>query len=333
VELLGGLGDVLIALPAIQALARSHPGARLTVLTFPPSGELLERDPMIHGVVHAPRPDPAHPYRGREAVEELLARESWDLVVTDTTYDGISDLVSSSDASRVMTNLWQTPPPDERVGERFVRLLLDEGLIEAWAIAPPRLHLTSEERSVAAQRLDTRHPLVFLFPDAGMEVKRWPEESWGILGRALCDNYGGDIVVPIGSDPEQAARVVRLVGERARVWPRGTLRKLAAALSYADLAVGADTGPARIAAALGVPTITLFGPSWQGRYGQPPPHANLQGHHRCPQRVVSDFTQQPCWYQGACTLEERSWRSCLEGISVEDVLTASIPFLVHGDTR
>ncbi len=36
VELLGGLGDVLISLGAIQALARSHPDARLTVLTSRP---------------------------------------------------------------------------------------------------------------------------------------------------------------------------------------------------------------------------------------------------------------------------------------------------------
>ena len=36
VELLGGIGDVLIALPAIQALARSHPDAKLAVLTFAP---------------------------------------------------------------------------------------------------------------------------------------------------------------------------------------------------------------------------------------------------------------------------------------------------------
>src|SRR3712207_6874310 len=39
VELLGGLGDVLISLQAIQALARSYPKARLTVLTFSPGGE------------------------------------------------------------------------------------------------------------------------------------------------------------------------------------------------------------------------------------------------------------------------------------------------------
>jgi ADP-heptose:LPS heptosyltransferase len=328
VELLGGLGDVLIALPAIQALARSHPEARLTALTFPPGAELLEGDPLIHEVVQVPRPDSARPRRVREAVEELLARGDWDLVVSDTSYDGIDDLVRGCGASRAVANLWRFPPRDERVGERFLRILLDEELIEPEAISSPRLHLAPEERSAVAERLvGTRRPLAFLLPDAGMEVKRWPEERWGALGRALRDRWGADIVVPVGSDPEQASRVARLVGEQARVWPRGTLRELAAALSFADLAVGADTGPVRIAGALGVPTVTLFGPSWHGRYGQPPPHKNLQGYPGCPQRLVSDFTQQPCWYAGVCTLEDHRWRSCLEDIPVEDVLAAAVPLL------
>jgi ADP-heptose:LPS heptosyltransferase len=333
VELLGGLGDVLIALGAIQALACSHPKAQLTVLAFGPSGELLESDPLIHEVVHAPRPDPAHPRRTREAVEELLAQKPWDVVVSDTSYEGIEALIRGCDASRVMVNLWQTPPPFERVGERFLRLLLNEDLIEPDAISPPRLHLAPEERSAAAEKLaHTRRPLAFLVPDAGMEVKCWPEESWGALGRAFGDRYGAGIVVPVGSDHEQAARVAGLA--EGRVWPRGTLRELAAALSHADLVVGADTGPVRIAAAVGVPAVTLFGPSWHGRYGQPPPHANLQGHPDCSQRVIADFTQQPCWYHGACTLEERSWRSCLEDISVGDVLSAAAPFLeARSDTE
>jgi ADP-heptose:LPS heptosyltransferase len=326
VELLGGLGDTLIALGAIQALARSHPEARLTVLTFPPGGELLERDPLIGEVVHASRPDPAHPRRARKAVEKLLAQRHWDLVVSDTSYDGIDGLISSSGTRRTVTNLWRTPPPDERVGERFLHLLLAEGLIEPDAVSTPRLHLAPEERSVAAEKLaGVRRPLAFLIPDAGMQVKRWPEESWGSLGQALYNRYGAEVVVPIGSDPEQAKCIARLTG--GRVWPRGTLRELAAALSRADLAVGADTGPVRIAAALGVPTATLFGPSWHGRYGQPPPHANLQGHPGCPQRVVSDFTRQPCWYQGVCTLEGYAWLTCLEDISPEDVLDVAASLL------
>src|SRR5215210_3694447 len=328
VELLGGLGDVLISLQAIQALARSHPEASLTVLTFPPGGELLEGDPLVHEVVHAPEPDPTHPHRAREAVEELLARGRWDLIVSDTSYDGIDDLIRGCGAPRMVTNLWRSPPPDERVGARFLSILLAEGLIEPGAISPPGLHLTPEERSLAGGQLgDLRRPLVFLLPDAGMEVKRWPEESWGALGRTLSERHGADVVVPVGSDREQAARVARLAGDRARVWPRGRLRELAAALSCADLAVGADTGPLRIAATLDVPTVMLFGPAWHGRYGQPPPHVNLQGHPGCPQRIVSDFTQQPCWYSGTCTLDAPHWRTCVEDISVEDVLAAVAPLL------
>ncbi len=328
VELLGGLGDALISLQAIQALARSYPKARLTVVTFSPGGELLEGDPLIHEVVQVSKPDSTHPRRAREAVEEMLAWGSWDLVVSDTSYDDIDALIRNCGAPHTATNLWRSPPPDERVGERFLRILLADGMIWPEAISPPRLYLTPDERSLADERLaDLPRPLAFLLPDVGMEVKRWPEERWGALGRALGDRYGANIVVPVGSDLEQASRVARLVGERARVWPRGPLRQLAAALSYANIAVGADTGPLRIAATLDVPTVMLFGPAWHGRYGQPPPHLNLQGYPECPQRIVSDFTQQPCWYSGTCTLEDRPWRTCLEDISVEDVLATAATFL------
>ncbi len=323
VELLGGLGDVLISLGAIQALSRSYPDARLTVLAFPTGGGLLEGNDYVHEVVYA------DPGRAREAVEEQLARVRWDLVVSDTSYDGIDALISGSGVPRTATNLWRSPPPDERVGERFLDLLLSDGVISEGSIAPPRLQLAAEERASAASDLaELDRPLVFLLPDAGMEVKLWPEESWGELGAALRERLGAGIVVPVGSDQGQAGRVARLAG--GTIPPRGTLRELAAALSHADLAVGADTGPARVAAALGVPTVTLFGPSWHGRYGQPPPHANLQGHPDCPQRDVPDFTRQPCWYAGRCTLEEKSWRTCVEDIPVESVLRVAIGLLRAG---
>ena len=331
VELLGGVGDVLISLPAIHALGCSYPGAGLTVLTFAPGGELLESDPLIHEVVQISSPDPTHPHRAYAAVEKILARRRWDLVVSDTSYDGIDMLVGSCGAPRVVTDLWRSPPPDEHVGKRFLRILLEEGLVELGTTSLGCLYLTPEERSVAAEKLaGARRPLVFLLPDAGMQVKRWSEERWGSLGRALCDSYGAEIVVPVGSDPKQASRIARLVGERGGVWPRGPIRELAAALSCADLAVGADTGPTRIATALRVPTVTLFGHSWHGRYGHPPPHVNLQGYYQCPQRIVSDFTQQPCWYEGTCTLEGRLWRTCLEDISTSAVLDAVASFLRVG---
>lgn len=82
VELLGGIGDVLSALPAIHDLARLHLTAEITVLTLPPGGKLLESDPRITQVVYADSSNP------RKSVEALL-KCYFDLIVSDTNYDGI----------------------------------------------------------------------------------------------------------------------------------------------------------------------------------------------------------------------------------------------------
>jgi ADP-heptose:LPS heptosyltransferase len=106
VELLGGIGDLLIALPAIQALAHSHPGSELTVLTFAPGGELLHGHPLIHRVVVVvSSPDAEHPHRARQSVAKVMTRHTFDLIVSDTNYDGIDQAIQHSGASRVITNL------------------------------------------------------------------------------------------------------------------------------------------------------------------------------------------------------------------------------------
>ncbi|ARV59749.1 glycosyl transferase [Nostocales cyanobacterium HT-58-2] len=321
VELLGGIGDVFIALSAIHALARTHPATELTVLTFPPGGELLKSDPLIQRVVYAEYD------KAKQAVVELLSGETFDLIVSDTNYDDIDKVLQNSGASRVVTNLWRQPPPDELVGDRFVNILLAEGFINPDVIKPAQLYLTQDEVN-RAQKLfdDVRRPLIFLCPDAGMAIKRWSEVNFITLGQILQQRWGATVIIPVGSDAKQAESIAFEIGGDARILTRGQLRDLAAALAYADLVIAADTGPARIAAALNVLTITLFGPSWHGRYGQPSPHVNLQGYPECPERNVSNFTVQRCWYGGVCPLD-KGWQSCMDGISVDEVLGVVEGFL------
>jgi len=71
IELLGGIGDVLIALSAIQALARNFQ-TKVTVLTFAPSGSLLETDPLIDRVIYAEKGNV------RQSIEELLSEQKFD---------------------------------------------------------------------------------------------------------------------------------------------------------------------------------------------------------------------------------------------------------------
>lgn len=326
IELLGGIGDLLIALPAVQAIGRSYPNAKLTVLTFAPGGELLKHDPLIDQVIMIDHQSNNQPQSIRQTVETCLEQHSFDLIVSDTNYGEIDQVIQKSGAARVITNLWRSPPSNQRVGDRFVQILLAEGVIQPDAIAAPQLHLTLTESDKAQQKLgDISRPLVVLIPDAGMVIKRWSTANFVTIGRALQQRYGATIIVPIGSDSQSAVELVNQIGGTARLWERGTLRELAAVLAMANLAIASDTGPARIAAALNIPTITLFGPAWGDRYGQPPPHINLQGYPGCPERNISNFTLQSCWYSGECPFD--GWQTCLEAISPEDVLVAAAKLL------
>ncbi|MBW4463213.1 MAG: glycosyltransferase family 9 protein [Nodosilinea sp. WJT8-NPBG4] len=323
IELLGGLGDVLIALPAIQALTASHPQAHMTVLTFAPGDSLLHHHPQVHRVLRAPAG------QARQAVTEAL-RSPYDLVVTDTTYDGIADLVRQSGAQQTVTNLWRSPPPDQGVSDRMLQILLDEGLITEVAASEhrhPRLHPTAEECDrVQTQLLSLGHPQIALYPDAGMAIKQWSPDRFVALGRSLHQRYGASLIVPAGADPEQAQAIVDQL-EGATLWPRGSLRDLAALFAQLDCVVAVDTGPARIAAAVGTPTVTLFGPAWQGRYGQPAPHINLQGYAPCPERNIANFTEQACWYSGTCPF---AWDTCVNLIAPEQVARAIDEILGQG---
>ncbi|HEY9880589.1 MAG TPA: glycosyltransferase family 9 protein [Leptolyngbyaceae cyanobacterium] len=316
IELLGGLGDTLIALPAMQALAASHPQAHFSVLTFEPGGDLLHNHPLIHTVIQTPKGT------ARQAVEQQLQAQSYDLIVTDVSYEGIADLVRQSGAKRVVTNLWRNPPGNQLVCDRMLEILLAESLITVEAVTQyrhPKIHLTDAERDqVQAQLGAAARPLVCLYPDAGMPIKHWPTDHFVALGQALRERYNASLIVPEGGSPEQVAAITRNLPQ-AQPWPRGSLRQLAALFAQVDCVVAGDTGPARIAAAMGTPTVTLFGPSWRGRYGQPDPHINLQGYPECPERNIDNFTEQVCWYSGQCPFD---WDSCVNLITPDQVLVA-----------
>jgi ADP-heptose:LPS heptosyltransferase len=325
VELLGGIGDLVIALLSIHAIARSHPQARLTVLTFDPGAELLLSDPLIQRVIVAQRDQP------KQSLQQLVRDEKFDLIVSDTNYDGIASVLCGSNAQQVVHNLWRSPPDNEFVRDRFLNILLAEAVITPDSISSlfldaartyptQQIYLTKTEQCVAQQWFGAAYrPVFFLCVDAGMAIKRWSADRFVTVAKALQQRYGGTIVVSAGENSELATQITAAVGSSIRIWQPSSLRNLAAAIAQADVAIAADTGLAQVAAALQVPTITLFGPSWHQRYGQPSPHINLQGFPDCPERVIANFTEQSCWYTHQCPYE---WQTCVDDISPEHVLAA-----------
>jgi ADP-heptose:LPS heptosyltransferase len=317
VELLGGFGDVLLVLPAIHALARSHPDAEVCVLTFAPGHVLLRRDPLVaHAVPTSDHSDGA-PLR---AVEEELTRTPYDLVVTTTTYGGIPEACRRL-AAEAVTDLWRDPPPDERVDRRFLRVLAWDGMIdERFVDEPLHVQLGVDEMVIGGHVVDrlapTGSPVVFV-PGSGMPVKQWPAPRWELLASAL-RTAGHPVLVAGRPDLPRIAGTVRL--------PPGDLRALAAQLAAVGvrggLVVGPDTGPVRLAVATGTPAVVLFGPTAASRYGADPALAvSLQGLPGCEIRRPTSIAEQECWWSAHCPLTGAA-PACMDDLSVEQVLSA-----------
>lgn len=202
VDLLGGLGDLVMVLPVVHALSRRYPHAELCVLTHPPGDALLRHDPAVTTVTRA--------VRGAErlAVVGALDRFRPDLVVSTTRYDGIAAEIEARGV-RSVTDLWRNPPPDERVFERYQRILAAEGVIDD-DIQHPRVVLTHAER-VTGQRLLAEYvpsgsPVVVI-PSAGMEVKDWP--YWLALVRMIARRRDPPLIV---GEPGGAANLAARTG-------------------------------------------------------------------------------------------------------------------------
>ncbi|MEP6719236.1 MAG: lipopolysaccharide heptosyltransferase II [bacterium] len=107
-------------------------------------------------------------------------------------------------------------------------------------------------------------PVIALCPGSiNSRAKRWPSESYAVLADRLVDTRRAQILL-IGSQQELdvSQHVVSRMHNKALVLTGKTdIAQLVAILSLCDLLVTNDTGPAHIAAALGRPTLVIFGPT------------------------------------------------------------------------
>ena len=109
-------------------------------------------------------------------------------------------------------------------------------------------------------------PLALLAPGAGWGAKQWPAANFAALARELRDR-GFDVAVNAARrDNELANRVVVESNGAARLIVCN-VAGLLALTRRAALAVGGDTGPIHLAAALGIPLVALFGPTDPARNG------------------------------------------------------------------
>ena len=269
------VGDVLLAGPAVRAVAAG--AGRVTLLCGPRGREAAELLPGVDEVVvsHAGWIDPEPEPVTRRGVEELVDR---------LTYLAIDQAV-------VLTSFHQSPLPlalllrlagvptiaavsvDYPGALLDVRHRVDEDLHEVERglslVATLGYRLPEGDdgslrvrREVAADVPDLgAGGYVVVHPGASVPARAWAPERHAALVDALVG--GGRRVVVTGSADERALTAIVAGGRRAGVVDLGgkaDLRELAGILGGAEVVVVGNTGPAHLAAAVGVPVVSLFSP-------------------------------------------------------------------------
>lgn len=162
--------------------------------------------------------------------------------------------------------------------------------------------------------VETGRPLVLLSPGSGWSGKNWPGGRFREVALWL-ERERGAQVAWIGSEREAT-----LAGNDplpGKTWfGLFTIPELAAVMERASLWVGNDSGPMHLAAAVGCPTMSLWGPTEPGKWApRGEKHRHIRRIERCP----------GCEYWNPAKTCFQKTHACMESISVADVCTALCP--------
>jgi heptosyltransferase-2 len=264
-----GIGDVLLSLPVATQLRQLVPGVRVEFLTSPTVAPLLERHPDV---------DAVRAIRLTDSLTELRR----------TFLQGVEVAVFLKPFRRLMWAAWLARVPIRiATGYRWYSLLANRRIYEHRSefskheseynvemlrglglnprmVQSPTLFVTEQERMIGAPYwADLPSPRVVVHP-GGLSARRWRPESYRDLAVELAQaGYG---VLLTGSESEKrqfesdtlsAAQIPTAI---KNCMGQLSLRQLMAVIANAHVVVSGATGPAHMAAALSIPTVSLFDP-------------------------------------------------------------------------
>jgi len=333
---MSALGDVVRALPVASALRRRFPSMHLTWAVEERFAPLLRRHRGVDRVVAFPRldwgaVDRAWPAALRRALREVRA-DTYDLALD---LQGLfkSSVIALSSAAPIRVGLqpqregaWLVsraiPVRRRHEVDRFVDCAVHLGA----AAEPVDFGLSVEPSAAAAVKrrlhacgVTPSEPLIVINPTATGGWRDWPEEHWVRVASALAAS--GRIVL-IGMALYRArhhALTARLRSGAIDLTGETDLSQLVALLARCALHLGPDTGTVHLAAALGRPVVSVYGPTSPWRAS---PYGQLD-------RVV--------YRAGACGLECPRWctrrRRCLRDISPDEVVARAHAALANSVVR
>ena len=281
---LSSIGDVVHALPVAVALRRRHPNAHITWVVEDWTAPLLHGHPAIDRVVMFPTMRWGSVgstwFRSFTSAIRSLRSESYDisLDLQGLLKSAAVALLSQAplrigiheqrEGAHLVSHAAPRPPGRLHVVQDYLRCAEVLGALPtpvAFALPVQPQAVTSIARKLSQLRIPAEAPLIVINPSASVAWKTWPQRHWARVASALSPS-GAVILVGGPAQKLQHAELARQVAQPLHdLTGRTTLAELVALLNRCAIHIAPDTGSAHIAAALGRPVVSVFGPtpSWR----------------------------------------------------------------------
>ncbi len=258
----GAIGDFILTLPAIRLLRETIAGCHLEVIGYPAIAELARSAGLADSIRSLEHRTMAPLFAKTAPIDEMLAEHlrSFNLVVS-FLYDPDGHFRASMERVGVKT-LIECAPRVQNDGEHASKQLA-KGLekfamfLEDDLLQKP-IFPSSTERSGK----------IIIHPGSGSEKKNWPLEHW----LRLADDFPATDFVFITGEAEEA-RGVKI--PKHTNWHSLPLSELAARFTVCSAFLGHDSGISHLAAACGVPSLLLFGPTDPAVWAPPQPWVQI----------------------------------------------------------
>lgn len=327
---LTALGDVVLATPALRALRRRFPQARIDWLVDAAYVPLLEKNPHLTHLVPYDRRGEHAGGAGLLRLRAQLRRQRYDLVVDLQRKPKTVALARGLGAARVVALQKRTKAELLRAMVGLQRPQVKAHAIQMYLDALSPLQVAGDELGLevplaptarlSAERVcgageDRR--FVAIAPGARWATKRWLPERFGAVARAL--HQAGHPLLLLGgpTDAEALAAVRAAVGAELPDTASLGVDGLVGALARCKLLVACDSGPLHLASALQVPAVALYGPTAPRRWA---PRAGAVT------VIHKGLVCSPCSNHGSARCPIGT-HQCMKEISAEEVVAAALALL------
>jgi lipopolysaccharide heptosyltransferase II len=287
------IGDVVFTTPAIRAVRRIFPEARISYLVEPHAEPIVRHNPHIDEVIVAARGRGVRGALDDVALGLRLRRARYDIAIDFhggpraallTWLSGAGRRIGYAIAGRQWMYTDRVARPRELRPRHSVRNQWDllaplnapgpDPAVDGVEMAVSEDARVEVERRLTEAGVLPGEPIVILHVSAGNPFRRWPLDHFALVASSLAAQPGRRIVITSGpADRGAAERVVATA--RAALGAEGadrvlrcgdfSLLELRALLDRASVFIGGDSGPLHVAATTGVTVIGLYGPTLPAR--------------------------------------------------------------------